>query len=576
MGIRCDSNLNLVVPTCRSNQMPNCNFVTLVMLVLGSTWPRMIKSWSTAFKPHQLMRLSSTLLVRQSSTSTAATKSDRTTPHLNDEEKAAAAHFPKGIKYPNFSFVLSKTHDGSNNSRARTGKIVTPHGDIPTPNFVFCATKAAMKTITPQQLREEGTQFILSNTYHLMLTPGSELVEKMGGLQKFTGWNGPMLTDSGGYQIFSMGHGSVSSEIKGKRDTAAMGWNQTLIKIDEDGATFRSYVDGTFHYLTPEKSMEIQRQLGADLIVVLDECTPFNVDKDYTSQSMLRSHRWATRCLREFQRTDTGKQALYGIVQGGVYEDLRRKSCDYVNAYPFFGIAIGGSLGADKKSMHEIVSTTRRMLRNDRPIHLLGIGGIRDIFHGVREGIDTFDCVHPTRLGRHGGALVKASHWDEEVNNEEQVTPMTIAAKRKVEERLALINAKAAAAAAKGIEFVMNEKEKLFMERVASGKHANGSSKLRKLSSQVIREHINVSKSKMRNDPRPIEKDCNCYTCKNFTRAYLHHLFKAKEMLGSTLVTIHNVHFMNVMMNEIRQGIESGTLDLVEKKVSANVTYMTV
>ena len=173
-----------------------------------------------------------------------------------------------------------------------------------------------MKAITPQHLRDEGTQFILSNTYHLMLTPGSELVEKMGGLQKFSAWRGPMLTDSGGYQIFSMGFGSVSNEIKGKRNAEATGFVQSLIKIDEQGAKFKSYVDGSIHYLTPEKSIEIQRQLGADLIVVLDECTPFNVDKDYTASSMRRSHRWAMRSLEEFKRTASGKQALYGIIQG--------------------------------------------------------------------------------------------------------------------------------------------------------------------------------------------------------------------------------------------------------------------
>lgn len=322
------------------------------------------------------------------------------------------------VSYPNFSFEVTQSVDSS---KARLGRLHTPHGTVETPNFIFCATKAAMKATTMSQLREEGTQFILSNTYHLMLTPGSEIVEKMGGLQKFTGWNGPMLTDSGGYQIFSMGFGSVSNEIKGKRDTEALGWNQTLLSITEDGATFRSYVDGIIHHLTPEKSMEVQRQLGADLIVVLDECTPFNVDKEYTEMSMQRSHRWAIRSLNEFLRTASGKQALYGIVQGGVYDDLRDESTAFINETPFFGIAIGGSLGANKKEMHRIVRYTRERLRNDRPIHLLGIGGIRDIFHGVRQGIDTFDCVHPSRIARHGGALVLAAHWDEEPNPEEVI-----------------------------------------------------------------------------------------------------------------------------------------------------------
>ena len=260
------------------------------------------------------------------------------------------------VPYDNFSFTLGKKDP---HSKARLGTLVTPHGVVETPNFVFCATKAAMKALTPEHLREAGSQIVLSNTYHLMLTPGSEIIEKMGGLQKFTNWRGPMLTDSGGYQIFSMGFGSVSSEIKGKRDTIAMGWNQTLIKIDEQGATFRSYVDGTIHYLTPERSIQIQRELGADLIVVLDECTPFNVDKQYTADSMRRSHRWALRSLQEFVRGNRGTQALYGIIQGGVYEDLRDESVAFINDHSFFGTAIGGSLGANKKDMHDIVAYTR-------------------------------------------------------------------------------------------------------------------------------------------------------------------------------------------------------------------------
>lgn len=347
--------------------------------------------------------------------------------------------------------------------KARLGIIHTPHGDVQTPNFVFCATKAAAKALTMEQVQQAGTQLVLSNTYHLMLTPGCEIVDAMGGLQQFTGWRGPMLTDSGGYQIFSMGYGSVSDEIKGKRTASgerkggsnsaqniahhikndisvssskinkavqqtkqnmsdtehpSLHQNQSLISIDETGATFRSYVDGRIHHLTPERSMQVQRALGADLVVVLDECTPFHVEKEYTQQSMQRSHRWAERSLQEFKKTNDGKQALYGIVQGGVYEDLRQVSAQFCNEQHFFGIAIGGSLGASREHMHQIVATTRALLRDDKPIHLLGIGGVRDIFHGVRQGIDTFDCVHPTRLGRHGGALVRASFWDEEPNSQ--------------------------------------------------------------------------------------------------------------------------------------------------------------
>jgi queuine tRNA-ribosyltransferase len=254
-------------------------------------------------------------------------------------------------QYPNFSFEVKKNDESTN---ARLGLIVTPHGNIETPNFVFCATKAAMKSVSPAQLKDESTQIILSNTYHLMLTPGSELVEKMGGLQKFTAWNGPMLTDSGGYQIFSMGFGSVSNEInrksdiKGKREGESLDRNKSVLKINEHGATFRSYIDGSIHELTPERSIDVQRQLGADLIVVLDECTAFHVEKSYTEESMRRSHRWALRSLSQFDKTVGSaqqQQALYGIIQGGVYEDLRSESAAFINDHPFFGTAIGGCLG---------------------------------------------------------------------------------------------------------------------------------------------------------------------------------------------------------------------------------------
>lgn len=307
--------------------------------------------------------------------------------------------------YPNFSFNI--THRSAL-SGARAGLLKTPHGTIETPAFIFCATKGAIKGAFPQEMKAAGTQIILSNTYHMMLQPGSELVEKMGGLQKFIGWDGPMLTDSGGYQIFSLGHGSVASEIKGKRVTHRP---KTMLKITEEGARFKSYINGQIFLLTPERSLEIQRQLGADLIVVLDECTPFHVDKTYTERSMHLSHRWALRSLAEFQRCNDGRQALYGIIQGGIYENLRRQGAEFVNHHPFFGHAVGGSLGASKEQMHDIVELTLKMLDPKRPVHLLGIGGISDIFNGVEQGIDTFDCVHPTRLARHGGALVTADHW---------------------------------------------------------------------------------------------------------------------------------------------------------------------
>jgi len=276
---------------------------------------------------------------------------------------------------------------------------------VETPNFIFCATKAAIKGARTEDLLAANTQIILSNTYHLFVQPGAERVAELGGLHKMMNWNGPMFTDSGGYQIFSLGYGSVSQEIKGKRDGRR---GNMIHRITEEGATFRSYLNGEKHILTPEKSMDVQKKLGADLVVVLDECTPFHVEKKYTAESMHRSHRWALRSLKAFEQTHDGRQAVYGIIQGGVYSDLRQESCDFVNEHPFFAHAIGGSLGSTKEQMDEIVALTAPKLREDRPIHLLGIGKVRDIFKGVRCGIDTFDCVHPTRLARHGGALVPA------------------------------------------------------------------------------------------------------------------------------------------------------------------------
>jgi queuine tRNA-ribosyltransferase len=298
----------------------------------------------------------------------------------------------------------------SPSSKARLGHLTTPHGVVETPAFIFCATKAAIKGATPQDMKREDTQIILANTYHLMLQPGSELVAQMGGLHKFMGWDGPMLTDSGGFQIFSLGHGSVAEEVKGRRQSSRP---KSLLCITEEGATFKSYIDGSKHTLTPEKSIQIQRGLGADLIVVLDECTPFHVDKSYTEKSMYLSHRWAERSLNEFQKGPDGIQALYGITQGGVYPDLRKISADFVNSLPFFGHAVGGSLGANKDQMAEVVEMAMEPLDPSRPVHLLGIGGVSDIFYGVTQGIDTFDCVHPTRLARHGGALVPLSVWEE-------------------------------------------------------------------------------------------------------------------------------------------------------------------
>ena len=482
------------------------------------------------------------------------------------------------VNYPNHSFHVR--NKSSKHNKARSGKLCTPHGDVYTPAFVFCATKAAMKGVSPQQLRQENTQFILSNTYHLMLTPGSKLVEKMGGVQEFSGWRGPMLTDSGGYQIFSMGYGSVSNEIKGKRNAdGGSGWEKSLISIDEDGATFRSFVDGSIQHLTPENCMKIQQELGADIVLVLDECTPFNVDEQYTTDSTRRSHRWALRSLAAFDalnKENGHKQALYGIVQGGVYKHLRDESTAFINEHPFFGIAIGGSLGNTRQAMHDIVTYTRGKLRNDKPVHLLGIGGVRDIFHGVKEGIDTFDCVHPTRLGRHGGALVKSTFWEEGVWSDSSNPGANYAAAVKARklEKKNRDREKEREKDKKG-DFEVSVAEKSFagclssqsVEERGTTTVEHGPSSTTHRDAQKVREHVDVSKSRFRNDPRPLDASCECYTCRNYSRAYIHHLFKADESLGGMLVTLHNVHFMNGLMERIRETIDSdGDLDVLERE----------
>ncbi len=393
----------------------------------------------------------------------------------------------------NFSWKVKKTNK---NNKARTGKISTPHGDIETPAFIFCATKAALKSFTTLEAKKNNTQIILSNTYHLMLQPGSELIAQHGGLHKFIGWDGPMLTDSGGFQIFSLGHGSVADEIKGRKLNSKN--KKTLINLNEEGALFKSYIDGSTHILSPEKSIEVQRNLGADFILVFDECTPYNVDKIYTSDSMLRSHRWSLRSINAFnsklnynpKNGSAGRQEMYGIIQGGIYRDLREESIEFnTKKINTFGIAIGGSLGSNKDEMKDIVHFTSCKLDNTRPVHLLGIGDPRDIWDFVADGIDTFDCVSPTRIARHGSALVK-------------------------------------------------------------GKQGK----------------INLKNVKYKNNLNPIDYECNCYTCKNFTLAYLYHLFSAQELLGLQLLTNHNIYFMNNLMQEVRSSIDNNDFDNAKKK----------
>lgn len=388
------------------------------------------------------------------------------------------------------SKVTFKIIKQSTSGKARLGLLNTPHGDVQTPAFIFCGTKANVKGVTSAQLHELGTQIILSNTYHTLLQPGIDIVREAGGLQKFTGWHGPMFTDSGGFQVFSLGYGGISAEIKGARTQHS---NKTLLSVTEEGATFRSYINGNKILLTPELSIQAQVAFGADLIVCLDVCPPHHVHKSATTEAMLRSKRWALRCVSELNRIGTGNQALLAVIQGGVYEDLRRESADFANQYDFDGFAIGGSLGITKQHMYEVTQMVCEMLDPNRYVHLLGIGGIPDIFNGVKCGIDTFDCVSPTRIARHGIALIKSNE-----------------------------------------------------NPLGSG------------------NNLNLKRSIFAHDVIPLAPNCDCYTCKTVSRAYVHHLLHAGETLGGQLISLHNIRFMNKLMSDIRTAIANDTLDICQ------------
>jgi queuine tRNA-ribosyltransferase len=297
-------------------------------------------------------------------------------------------------------------------SRARTGTLHLARGDVQTPAFVPLATKGAVKTLEPRDVAALGYELILGNTFHLLLAPGPDLIRELGGLHQFIRWDRAIVTDSGGFQVFSMGHGGVADEIKGRSRSRVGNVGEregAILSIDEEGVRFRSYVDGRERFLSPEGSMAVQAALGSDIALVFDECTPFHVSREYTERSMERTHRWLERCLRWHAAEGPDWQAVYGIVQGGVDHDLRSASAGAVAVSGCDGVAIGGSLGREKAQMHEVVSWTTAELERlapDRPRHLLGIGDVDDLIAGVELGIDTFDCALPTRLGRHGVALV--------------------------------------------------------------------------------------------------------------------------------------------------------------------------
>ena len=370
----------------------------------------------------------------------------------------------------------------SSHHKARTGVIETLHGPIKTPAFVTVGTKATVKGLTLDQVKDCGSQVVLANTYHLMLQPGAELIASLGGLHQFMNWSGPIITDSGGFQVFSLGaafgKGGVSKVAKGDNDLDQDQKDvSSLATVDEDGVNFRSHLDGSLHRLTPEGSMKIQHQLGADIIMAFDECTSPLANYDYQKKALIRTHAWLERCLAYHKKVGADqRQGLFGIVQGGRFSDLRMESARFLSGLDLAGFGIGGSFV--KEDLVTAVGWVTDILPVDKPRHLLGIGDPVDLWHGVEQGIDTFDCVIPTREARNGRLYT----W--------------------------------------------------------SGK-------------------INMHNAKFQTDNGPVEEGCKCYTCKNFSKAYLSHLFRAQEMLASILASIHNLYFMNDLVSQIRLSIEN-------------------
>jgi queuine tRNA-ribosyltransferase len=287
---------------------------------------------------------------------------------------------------------------------ARTGVLHTAHGPVHTPAFIPLATKGSVRGLEAREVAELGYEMVLGNTYHLFVSPGPERIARAGGQHGFMGWERALITDSGGFQVFSLAHGGVANEVKGSgRQGGAQG---SVVSIEEEGVHFRSYRDGAELFISPEVSMEVQAALGSDIALVFDECTPFHADRDYTARSTERTHRWLDRCLAWHRENGPQRQAVFGIVQGGVHEDLRRESSEYISAAGVDGLAIGGTLGRDKAEMREVLGMTAPMLPEAAPKHLLGIGEVDDLLAGIALGLDVFDCAVPTRLARHGVALV--------------------------------------------------------------------------------------------------------------------------------------------------------------------------
>jgi len=365
----------------------------------------------------------------------------------------------------------------SKKSRARVGKIHTPHGTIDTPNFVAVGTNATLKSVDSITMNSIDLQLMFCNTYHLMVQPGTSTIATAGGLHKFLNRNKPIITDSGGFQAFSLAYGSVKDELKSRGKKKRDG---SVLKISEEGVLFRSYRDGQKILLTPETSVQAQKELGADIIIPLDELPPYHIGQKNLQESLHRTHRWEKRSLDKHLE-NRNNQAMYAVIHGGINKDLRKLSCDYLTSLDFDGFAIGGSLGKNHQQLFELLTFTTPLLPKNKPNHLLGIGDLTSIQECIKFGIDTFDSSHPTKCARHGLLFTK-----------------------------------------------------------------NG--------------NVKILNSRNKENFRPIDQDCLCMTCQNYTLAYIHHLFKAKEMVGHTLASIHNLHFMVWLMSDYRRKILNGEI----------------
>jgi queuine tRNA-ribosyltransferase len=369
----------------------------------------------------------------------------------------------------NFRFELIHR---SKKSRARVGRIHTPHGVIDTPNFVAVGTNGTLKALDNRMVDSIGLQLMFCNTYHLLLQPGPDVIKRAGGLHRFINRQMPIITDSGGFQVFSLAYGSVADELKSR---GAKKRDGLVLKISEEGVHFRSYRDGGKVLLTPETSIQTQKALGADIIIPLDELPPYHIGSVDLVRSLERTHRWEKRSLEEHLKNPQG-QAMYAVIHGGVDPNLRKESTAYLTSLPFDGFSIGGSLGKTKPEMVEMLTGLLPRLPEEKPNHLLGIGDLESLEQCVPLGIDTFDSSYPTRAARHGMLLTSEGNI-----------------------------------------------------KVEKGEHAN---------------HF-----------APIERDCTCWTCQNFSLGYLHHLFKAKELTAYTLASVHNLHFMVELMRKYREAI---------------------